>query len=115
VSGVAEADDCHAYGCAEKQFAAAVREGRERRQMTQATLALVMSKGGFRWRQQTVTRAENARRPFFLGEALALSALLGIDLNAIADGADSPLRACDTCRDQPPPGFTCNECGRRAG
>ena len=63
-------------GVTDELFAAAVREARERRKMSQGELARRMADRGFPYYQQTVRRIEDGRRKVSVGEAKALAQIL---------------------------------------
>lgn len=96
----------------ERRFATVARHAREQKGWPQGRIAETMSALGWPWHQQTVARVEHGDRMVRLGEAVALAAILGIDLSAFAAGDSEPWRTCLRCGDRPPSGFTCNTCGR---
>src|ERR1700760_1636093 len=63
-------------GVTDELFAAAVREARERRKMSQGELARRMADRGFPYYQQTVRRIEDGRRKVSVGEAKSLAQIL---------------------------------------
>lgn len=91
-----------------EQLGQAVADGRQRRGMSQSALARVMQAAGFSWQQTTVSRTEAGQRPIPFAEAVALAALLNIDLSEFKVALD----ICEACFNAPPGGFTCNDCGR---
>lgn len=97
---------------AERRFADVMRQARERRGWAQGRVVEAMTERGWPWHQSTVYRVEAGRQAVRLGEALALAAILGIDMDAFESGDPGPWKPCPVCGDKPPSGFTCNECGR---
>jgi transcriptional regulator with XRE-family HTH domain len=63
-------------GVTDDLFAAAVREARERKKMSQGELARRMADRGFPYYQQTIRRIEDGRRKVSVGEAKALAQIL---------------------------------------
>lgn len=60
-------------------FAANLKAARERAGMSQETMAQRMRHAGYAsWKQQTVTKVENAARRVLLAEARALARILGL-------------------------------------
>lgn len=82
--------------------------------MSQDRLATRMRSAGFRWTQSIATRTESGTRPVPITEAATLAALLQLDLNSLIPADVTAICAvCAVCKDNPPVGFTCNECGQR--
>lgn len=67
---------------------------------TQTDLAELMNARGFSWRQSTVNRIETGLRPITWDEAVALAALLRIDLGVAAETRDALLIRRDDLRRQ---------------
>lgn len=92
-----------------EQLAQAVIDERMRRKMSQSALGRAMKAAGFSaWFQQTVARVESCQRAFRFDEAIAIAAVLDIDLSQFKVSID----VCSACFNTPPAGFTCNTCGR---
>ena len=70
-------------GLADEQFAANVRDERERKQMSQADLAARMRERGWSWHPQTVQKIEAGHRKVSVGEAEALARLLGTTMERL--------------------------------
>ena len=98
----------------DQRVAAMIREARETSGLSQARLAKLMAAYGFPWVQQTVGRAETRARSISIGEAVALAVILHMDISADKLGAELGDGLCAACAGEPPPGFTCNTCGRLA-
>ncbi|WP_280364179.1 helix-turn-helix domain-containing protein [Nocardia abscessus] len=64
----------------ERDFAAAFKQWRELRGMSQTELAHKASEVGLPFHQQTVARIESGERPVRVPEAVLLSAVLGVRL-----------------------------------
>lgn len=112
-AGQLSREDAAGADVPERAFGALLRQAREEYGMSQDKFAAEMARQcDPAWCQQTVTRVENGQRAIRLGEAIAAASILGIDLGAFAAGNPAPRRICANCRDEPWPGFTCNECGR---
>lgn len=67
----------------DRYFAANLRMIRERRGISQVTIAQEMAARGFPWRQQTVTRIESGLRMVRLGEARAVAEILRVTLDRL--------------------------------
>jgi len=92
-------------------FGAVLRTARINKGWSQQKLAVRMNHAGYSsWQQATATRSERAGRPVPIGEVLVLASLLDIDLNALIVPIE-PEPPCSRCDDEPPEGFTCNDCG----
>ena len=65
----------------DERFGSNLRVIRERRGISQADLARVMSERGISWAQQTVAQTEAGKRPMRLSEAAALAAILQTPLD----------------------------------
>jgi DNA-binding transcriptional MerR regulator len=66
-------------------FAIQVRSTRERLKMSQGELARQMSARGFPYYQQTVRRVEDSQRKVSVGEAKALSEILGTTIDRLTE------------------------------
>jgi transcriptional regulator with XRE-family HTH domain len=99
----------------EAQFGKLVRDARVNLGWSQRKLAQKMQQLGFRSPQSTIAKNEHAARPIPIQEALTLTGLLQVDVSKLA--ALIPViklePECPVCHDNPPAGFTCNECGQR--
>ncbi|MDO8338441.1 MAG: helix-turn-helix transcriptional regulator [Microcella sp.] len=74
---------------ADQRFAAEVKKVRERRSMSQELVAELMRERGFRFHQATIYKIENGSRRVTVGEAEALSQVLGASLSfLIASGSE---------------------------
>src|SRR6516225_3147504 len=106
-----QAPSAEPAGLADERFATNIREERERQKLSQGELARRMAERGFPFYQQTVRRIEEGRRKVSVGEAAALAVALRLDASLSELGEKLP-KICPVCKDEPPPQFTCNVCGR---
>jgi transcriptional regulator with XRE-family HTH domain len=95
----------------DRSFAGMVHDGRKALKLSQGELARRMAGWGFPFYQQTVRRIEEGRRKVSVGEAAALAVALRLDASLSELGEKLP-KICPVCKDEPPPQFTCNVCGR---
>lgn len=70
-------------GVADERFAVNVRETRERQGMSQAEVARQMAGRGWSWHPQTVQKVEGGHRKVSVGEAEALSRILGTTIDRL--------------------------------
>ncbi|SKZ42085.1 MULTISPECIES: helix-turn-helix domain-containing protein [Gordonia] len=67
----------------ESTFAANLKAVREQQRISQEQLAERMSRAGYSWHQATVYKVESGSREVKLGEAEALSKILGVSVNVL--------------------------------
>lgn len=95
----------------ERTFGAAVQRARAERCWSQEQVRRRLAASfGVDLSSSAFSRLECAKRPIRFGEAVALAALLNIDLAPLIP-AGVPIAVCDHCDGTPPAGFTCNDCG----
>jgi transcriptional regulator with XRE-family HTH domain len=95
----------------DRRFAEIVHDERKALKLSQGELARRMAGWGFPFYQQTIRRIEEGKRKVSIGEAVALTVALRLDINLSKLGQDLP-RICPICNDNPPTQFTCNTCGK---
>ncbi len=78
------ARDNDEFDSSDEAFSALFRKGRERRGRTQGDVARDMQARGFDFHQQTIAKIENGNRKVTIGEAIALAAVLEIELEELA-------------------------------
>lgn len=61
-----------------------------------------------------VSKIENSDRPLSFTEASELSRLLDFSLLSLQRLVPEGQYVCQQCKDHPPRGYTCNECGKAA-
>lgn len=88
----------------EEVIGANIRRLREARGMTQTDMARAVP--ALRSRQSACV-AEQGGRAFVAAELVALAELFGVTIDSLVRPPE-----CKTCLEMPPPGFTCNICGR---
>lgn len=66
-------------------FAQCLRAAREASGLTQQQLADQMTRAGYRMRQGTVSKIEAGDRPVWLGEAVNLARIVGVDLTDLTE------------------------------
>lgn len=79
----------------DERFARNLKTLRTAKGITQEELAKEMARRGFRWHQATVYKVESGERQVPIGEAVALTEILGLSLDRIlgADSSDAAHRA----------------------
>lgn len=95
----------------ERAFAAEVQRARAEHGWTQEKVRRrLVASFGIDLSSSAMSRLETALRPIRFGEAVALAALLDIDLTPLIPACVA-VAVCDCCEGKPPAGFTCNACG----
>lgn len=99
----------------EAEIGARIRWFRKHHGLTQAHVAEAVSarlpKSGWQHRQ-AVHLAEKGGRAFTAAELVAIADVLG---RTAGDLFHFEIPRCAQCADEPPSGFTCNECGKIGG
>jgi transcriptional regulator with XRE-family HTH domain len=80
---------------ASRRLGQLVRQRREFKGWTQEQIARAMSEAGFGWVQNTAFRVERGQRDVRFGEAVALAAMLNIDLMQAAGPHTFDLRQAE--------------------
>jgi transcriptional regulator with XRE-family HTH domain len=91
--GLSEADGACRAAMTNDLLAARIKELRQARRISQASLADGMMRRGFPWRQQTVTRIEGARQPVRADELAGIAAILGVLPGDLFAGASADRAA----------------------
>lgn len=95
---------------ATERVASYVKRWRKQSGLSQTRFAEHMLALGCDWGRTTVQKLETGGRVAVTVEELeALSRVMGVSPVALLED-----RSCAHCGDRPPPGFTCNDCGRSA-
>lgn len=76
-------------------FAANLRAVREQRGISQEYVADRMTKAGYKWHQATVYKVESGAREVKLGEAQALSGILGVSVAALMSPGNESVHAAE--------------------
>ena len=84
--------------------------GRVRELRASAGLTGEQVAGAVGWHRSTLVKLETGKRETItVQELLGLAGVLRVPVTALL-----PDQGCSTCYENPPPGFTCNACGKLA-
>ena len=87
-----------------------MRDERIRRGWTAADLSVKLARLGYDLPRLVIVNLENRRRGHIaIGEVIGLARVFTTTMEWLVYGVG---RACLTCDDKPPAGFTCNDCGK---
>lgn len=92
---------------ASRQVMAAMRNLRRQRGISLAALADRLGDQGVICNRAMLTNQETGRRQeMSVDQVVALAKVFGVAID------DLLANICETCRNEPPAGYTCNTCGR---
>lgn len=90
---------------------ARIRSARQARGMSAQGLADAITERGYKVSRETLAGAENNLRAT-ISVDLVVHAAHVLSVPVVSFLTDQPW--CERCNNNPPPGFTCNECGATA-